>query len=185
MEEEELIEQLKRGNRDAKEIFVEKYSGFLFNVVFQVTRRKNLSEDIVENSLILALKEIKKFKKNSKLSTWVYRITVNRTKFELLMETRHKEYEKDAMEKTIDNPTPKEYKKDRKKDIIWQGMEHLNDREREIITLIDIEGMKYNKASEMLNVPVGTIRSRIARARQHLKEEIIKWNFFGSDLSNK
>jgi predicted DNA-binding protein (UPF0251 family) len=74
---------------------------------------------------------------------------------------------------------------DSKKEIIWKGMEYLSEQEREIITLIDIEGLHYNEASKLLGTPVGTVRSRINRARTHLKDVILRWNFFKGELSNK
>jgi RNA polymerase sigma-70 factor (ECF subfamily) len=185
MEEEELVKELKKGNREIEEFFIKKYSPFLFNVVFQVTRRRNLSEDIVEDAFLIAFRDIGKFKSNSSLSTWLYRIAVNRAKYVLFRSERQREWEKDAVEKGLSETVPEEYKKDSKKEIIWKGMEYLSEQEREIITLIDIEGLHYNEASKLLGTPVGTVRSRINRARTHLKDVILRWNFFKGELSNK
>ncbi len=185
MEEKELVEQLKKGDKEAEELFVEKYAPFIFNIIFQITRRKNLTEDVVQDVFLIALKDINKFGAGSALSTWLYRIAANRAKYILFREGRQKVWEKDAVEKRVIDNTPEEYKKDKLKEIIWKGMEFLNENEREIITLIDIEGMKYYEASKLLNIPVGTVRSRVARARERLRNIILKWNFFKEELSNK
>jgi RNA polymerase sigma-70 factor (ECF subfamily) len=73
---------------------------------------------------------------------------------------------------------PLEYSFDEKKKIIWEGMNRLSEEEREIITLVDIRGFSYEETSKMLDVPVGTVRSRLARSRDHLRDEILKMNFF-------
>jgi RNA polymerase sigma-70 factor (ECF subfamily) len=186
MEEKELIERLKRNDRKAQEEFVRKYSGFLFNVALQILRRKDLAEDVAEDTLLIGLKKIGSFRGKSKLSTWLYRIASNRAKQVILSEMR-----KDALkEKIADSPdandfVPSEYKKSRKKEIIWKGMEFLKDSDREIITLVDIQNLKYEEVAEILGVPIGTVRSRISRARERLKKIIEERNFFEGELSNK
>jgi len=188
MDEKIFVEKLKEGDRSAQELLVREYSSFLFNVVIQIVRRKSLAEDIVEDTLISAIDGIKHFKGKSSLKTWIYRIAVNKAKTVLTKEMRlDKLKEKIAEREKLYDPEeiPHEFSTDKKKAIIWQGMEHLNENEREIITLIDIEGMSYKEVSDLLGVPVGTIRSRISRAREHLKDIILKWNFFGVRVTNK
>ncbi len=188
MDEKTFIERLKAGDRSAQELLVREYSSFLFNVVIQIVRRKSLAEDIVEDALLSAINSIKRFKSESSVKSWMYRIAVNKAKTALTKETRlNRLKEKLAeQEKLYDfHDIPREFSTDKKKAIIWQGMEYLNENEREIITLIDIEGMSYKEVSALLGVPVGTVRSRISRAREHLKDIILKWNFFGMKVSNK
>ncbi len=187
MEENELIEKLKLGNREAQKELVRRYASFLFNVAMQITRRRDLAEDVAEETLITAIEKIGSFKGKSKLSTWLYRIASNKAKLVLIEETK-RESTKAKMKEAMENPyeeVPAEYGGNIKKRIIWEGMAYLTDVDREIITLIDIEGMKYEEAAELLGVPVGTVRSRISRAREHLKKIILERNFFGEDVSNR
>ncbi len=188
MNEKIFVEKLKEGNRSAQELLVSEYSSFLFNVVIQIVRRKSIAEDIVEDALLSAISSIKRFKGESSVKSWIYRIAVNKAKTALTKETRlDKLKEKLAEQEKLYDPDdiPREFSTDKKKAIIWQGMEHLNENEREIITLIDIEGMSYKEVSSLLGVPIGTVRSRISRAREHLKDIILEWNFFGVKVSNK
>ena len=188
MNEKIFIEKLKEGDRSAQELLVREYSSFLFNVVIQIVRRKSLAEDIVEDTLLSAISGIKHFKGESSVKSWIYRIAVNKAKTTLTKETRlDKLKEKITEQEKLYDPDeiPREFSTDKKKAIIWQGMEHLNENEREIITLIDIEGMSYKEVSALLGVPVGTVRSRISRAREHLKDIILEWNFFRVKVSNK
>ncbi len=184
MDEKELIKKLQQGDKNAEELFFKKYSPLIFNVAFQITRRRSIAEDVVQDAFLAAFKNIKKFKSASRLSTWLYRIAANRAKYVVAREEKQRKWEENAVEKSLPD-IPKEYEGNRLKEIIWLGMEELGENEREIITLIDIEGMKYEEASKLLNVPVGTVRSRISRARSHLKDIIMKRNFFEEGLSKE
>ncbi len=186
MDEKELIVKLKRNDRKAQEEFVRKYSGFLYNVALQILRRKDLAEDVVEDTLLIGLKKIGSFKGKSKLSTWLYRIASNRAKQVILSEIKEDTLkEKIADSSNVNDFMPSEYEKNRKKEIIWKAMELLKDSDREVITLVDIQNLKYEKVAEILGVPIGTVRSRISRARERLKKIIEERNFFEGELSNK
>ncbi len=186
MEEKELVESLKRNDKKAQEEFVKKYSGFIYNITLQILRRKDLAEDVTEDVLITALKKIGNFRGESKLSTWLYRIASNRSKQIIFSEIKEKSL-KERIAETIkqNDSVPSEYKKNKKKEIIWKGMELLKDSDKKIITLIDIQGLKYDEAAEILDIPIGTVRSRISRARERLKKIIEERNFFEKELSNK
>ncbi len=186
MDEENLIERLKRNDERAQEEFIKKYSGFLFNVALQILRRRDVAEDVAEDTLLIGLQKIKDFKGRSKLSTWLYRIAVNRAKQVILKEAREDSLKgKLVLMSQQTSFVPEEYRKDAKKEIIWRGMDLLKDREREIITLVDIYGLKYEEVAEILGIPIGTVRSRISRARERLKEIIEERNFFDTEISNK
>ena len=64
-------------------------------------------------------------------------------------------------------------------------MKHITAIEREAITLVDIQGLNYEEASELLAISVGTVKSRLFRAREHLRKEILKRNFFEGELSKE
>jgi len=186
MNEKELIEKLKGSDTTAQEYIVRKYKDFLFNSIFHVVRRREITQDVVEDTFIKAFKKIKQFNGKSLLSTWLYRIAMNTLKNELEKEGVRDRFKDNIKERT---PTehPEEYYRrgNEKKKIIWEGMAHITEIEREAITLVDIQGLSYEEVSDLLGIPTGTVRSRLARAREHLREEILKRNFFGVDLSKE
>jgi RNA polymerase sigma-70 factor (ECF subfamily) len=187
MNEKIFVEKLKSGDRSAQEALIREYSDFLFNVVIQIVRKKNLAEDIVEDTLVSVLENIKTFRGQSTLKTWIYRIAVNKARAALIKEERADKLKiKVAEHQKLYDPEeiPKGFSTDKKKEIIWRGMGFLNEMEREIITLVDIEGMSYEEVSHLLGIPIGTVRSRISRARAHLKDIILEWNFFKGEVSN-
>ncbi len=173
MEEEKLVKNLKQGDIEAREFLVVHTQSYLFNVIFQVVRDRALAEDILEETFLKAFKYIKSFKGESRLLTWLYRIAMNIAKEELKKEKRV-ELTKIPQDENI----PAEFTLDEKKKIIWEGLSHLSTEDREIITLIDIQGLPYDDVSYVLGIPEGTVKSRIARARDRLREEILKNNFF-------
>jgi RNA polymerase sigma-70 factor (ECF subfamily) len=173
MEEKELIERLKKGDVTAKEYLVREYQNLIFNAVFQVSRDKVIAEDVLQDTFIRAFKYISGFKSEANITTWLYRIAMNTLKDEL-----KKRKAVGISDNSISVDIPVEYSFDEKKKIIWEGMNRLSEEEREIIALVDIRGFSYEETSKMLDVPVGTVRSRLARSRDHLRDEILKMNFF-------
>ncbi|MGB9808916.1 MAG: RNA polymerase sigma factor [Caldanaerobacter sp.] len=173
MEEKELIERLKKGDIAAKEYLIREYQNLIFNAIFQVSRDKVIAEDALQETFLRAFKYIKGFKSNANITTWLYRIAMNTLKDEFKKRS-NMGVTNDSEVKDV----PLEYSFDEKKKIIWEGMNRLSEEEREIITLVDIRGFSYEETSKMLDVPVGTVRSRLARSRDHLRDEILKMNFF-------
>ena len=173
MEEKELIERLKKGDIMAKEYLVREYQNLIFNAVFQVSRDKIITEDVLQDTFIRAFKYIGGFKSKANITTWLYRIAMNTLKDEL-----KKRKAVGISDNSISVDIPVEYSFDEKRKIIWEGLKHLNEEEREVITLVDIRGFSYEETAKMLDVPVGTVRSRLSRSREHLREEILKMDFF-------
>ena len=173
MEEHELIERLKKGDLLAKEYLFRKYQNLIFNAIFQVSRQKIIAEDVLQETFLRAFKYIRGFKSEASITTWLYRIAMNALKDEL---KKHKTVS--IADTTTLQDTPNEYSFDEKKKIIWEGLNRLSEGEREIIALVDIQEFSYEEVSKMLDVPVGTVRSRLSRSREHLREEILKMDFF-------
>jgi len=173
MEEKEIIERLKKGDITAKECFVREYQNLIFNAIFQVSRDRVITEDVLQETFLRAFKYIKGFKSTANITTWLYRIAMNTLKDEF-KKRRNVGIPNGSKVKDV----PLEYSFDEKKKIIWEGLKHLSENEREIITLVDIRGFSYEETAKMLGVLVGTVRSRLARSREHLRDEILKMNFF-------
>jgi len=173
MEEKELIERLKKGDIAAKEHLIRDYQNLIFNAIFQVSRDKVIAEDALQDTFLRAFKYIRGFKGEANITTWLYRIAMNTLKDEF-KKRRNVDISSDSAVKDV----PVEYSFDEKKKIIWEGMKRLSEEEREVITLVDIRGFSYEETAKMLDVPVGTVRSRLSRSREHLREEILKMDFF-------
>lgn len=174
MDEKELIERLKRGDRDAKEILVRTTQDFLFNSVMQVCHDRSLAEDIVVDTYLFAFKYIKNFKSESSIKTWLYRIARN-TLYRHFSKIKNIELRddigkfKDSEEAFLDSEA---------KEMLYEALGKLEIDEREIITLIDIQGLSYEEVSEILGVPLGTVKSRLARVRDKLRNILKDMGYF-------
>ena len=173
MEEKELIERLKKGDIMAKEYLIREYQNLIFNAIFQVSRDKVIAEDALQDTFLRAFKYIRGFKGEANITTWLYRIAMNTLKDEF-KKRRNVDISSDSAVKDV----PVEYSFDEKKKIIWEGMKRLSEEERKGITLVDIRGFSHEETAKMLDVPVGTVRSRLSRSREHLRGEILKMDFF-------
>ncbi|MGC8575906.1 MAG: RNA polymerase sigma factor [Caldisericum sp.] len=174
MDESKLIELLKRGDKTAKEILVRSTQDFLFNSVMQICHDRNLAEDVVVDAYLYAFKYIKNFRGESSLKTWLYRIARN---------TLYKHYKKIKNIELSDNIST--FKDDKiesfysdRHELLFEAMKKLNLDEREIITLVDIEGLSYEETSEILGVPMGTVKSRLFRARDKLRNILKDMGYF-------
>ncbi|MGC8757518.1 MAG: RNA polymerase sigma factor [Caldisericaceae bacterium] len=174
MDEKELIRRLKRGDASAQEAFIRKYQDLIYGAIFQIARDADLSKDVLQEVFIKALKNINKFNEDAEISTWLYRIAMNTLNDELRQLNKVHPLTDDSP-KTIDSPI---YSFDEKKKIIFEGMGKLDENYREILSLVDIQGLSYEEASMLTGVPIGTVRSRLARAREKLRDIILDSNFF-------
>ncbi len=174
MDEQKIIDGLKIGDMKAKEFFVRKYQNLIYNAIFQVLRDRDLSMDVLEETFIRAFKYIKGFRGESELSTWLYRIAMNTLKDEAKKASRHNTIDENA----IEDKTPPEYALDDKKKMIWDALERIEEGDREVIALVDIKGLSYENASLLLGIPVNTLRSRLFRAREKLRLELGREEFF-------
>lgn len=173
MEESELIEQLKKGDRNAKEELVRQTHDFLFNSVFQLCHDRMVAEDVVVETYLLAFKNIKSFKGESTLRTWLYRIAknelmayFNKNKRYVVKDMSHEQAKKEAD------------LEDYEKALLLDAMEGLDIEDREVITLVDIDGLSYEDTSTMLGIPLGTVKSRIVRARDKLRTILKEKGYF-------
>ena len=174
MEEKELIERLKKGDRNAKEILVRTTQDFLFNSVLQVCHDRALAEDVVLDTYLYAFKYIKNFKGESSIKTWLYRIARN-TLYKHLNRIQNVEY-RDDVSKLKDEKAS--FLESDTKELLYEALEKLDIDEREIITLVDVEGLSYEEVSEIVGVPLGTVKSRLARVRDKLRAILKDMGYF-------
>lgn len=176
MEDMELV--LKCREEDNSEAFEEllvKYESKIYNTCFYMLKNKDDAMDAAQEVCIKIYKSINRFKGESKFSTWVYRITYN-TCIDYLKKRKDEISYDDVIsieihsENRVDNIIEsKELKLELKRCIL-----NLSNDFRTIIMLRDINGLSYQEIAQILNIEVGTVKSRISRAREALKKELIK-----------
>ena len=180
-DETELIKQAIKGDLDAFNRIVIIYQDQAYNLAFRLLADEALAEDAAQISFISAFQNIRSYRGGS-FRAWLLRIVANNCYDELRRQKRkptqplepahHNDVDHDAepawMVDTQDPPEEMVIRKELENRI--QGcIDKLPDEFRAVVILIDIQGMDYQEASQVVRSPVGTIRSRLARARQRLQ----------------
>ena len=184
--ENELVNKARKGDGDAFGQLMHRYNSFIYNVVIGLVKNQYDAQDITQESFFKAYRSLGSFRGDSKFSLWLYRIAVNTAKDFIRSASRRRtlplEPESDdddlpPMQIKDDSPMsePQEVlEAEERKNAVRKAISRLSDNHREIIIMRDIEGYSYEEIGEILNLELGTVKSRINRARNAVKEELIK-----------
>ena len=178
----QLVERVKQGDQKAFELLVYKYERKIERLVSRMVRDSDAVADIVQETFIKAYRALPNFRGEAQFYTWLYRIAVNTAKKFLLEEKRSPIYKdtinKDdetfsAEDRLIDIETPETVLAARQiSEAVNSAIEALPEELRQSITLREIEGLSYEEIAEAMGCPVGTVRSRIFRAREAIAKKL-------------
>jgi RNA polymerase sigma-70 factor, ECF subfamily len=175
-----LIERVRQGDTRAFEMLVVKYQRRIERLIGRMVRDVDLVQDIAQEAFIRAYRAIPQFRGDSAFYTWLYRIAVNTAKKALMelkrdplvseaaLATREDDDETSRVESELsDGETPESIMAGRQiAAAVNAAIEALSDDLRQAIVLREIEGLSYEEIAEVMNCPIGTVRSRIFRARE-------------------
>lgn len=168
-----LIAEVLDGNTAAFGELVRRYQDRLFNVAYRVLDNADDAADVVQDVFVNAYQSLGAFKGDSELFTWLYRIAFNTA---ISFKRRRRAVRLDAEEGGFDPPdrsldTAPEAGLERSEDerVLAAAMAKLSPEHRAVLVLKDIDGRKYEDIAEVMGVPIGTVRSRLHRARLELK----------------
>lgn len=178
-----LVERAQKGDKRAFELLVMKYQRKLGRLLSRMVRDAAEIEDITQESFIKAYRALPQFRGDSAFYTWLYRIAVNTAKNYLVARGRRaptttefssEEAEGfDDAELLRDIATPDaELQTKQIANAVNKAVEALPEELRTAITLREIEGLSYEEIAQMMDCPIGTVRSRIFRAREAIAEKI-------------
>ncbi len=181
--DQQLVARAQRGEKHAFELLVAKYQRKLARLIGRLVRDPAEVEDVAQEAFIKAYRALPQFRGESAFYTWLYRIGVNSAKNFLMNQGRRAptSTEKDAeeaetfeeAEQLRDNNTPESILMSRQvAETVNGAMARLPEELRTAITLREIEGMSYDEIADVMNCPIGTVRSRIFRAREAIAAEL-------------
>ena len=178
--DEELILLFQNSDRNAYSELVLRYKDKLKSFIFRFTNEMALAEDLAQDTLLKVYIKKDSYREIAKFSTWLYTIASNLAKTELRKKKRRGTYrfsdlDKDDMEFIARSPeedTGDEIGMKNDDKIIHQSLTELDDEFKNIIILRDIQELSYDEVSKILEIPLGTVKSRINRGRFKLKEII-------------
>ncbi len=170
-----LVQRAKAGDKGAFDLLVRKYQHRIAAVVSRFVRDYAECQDVVQDSFIRAYKSMPGFRGDSQFYTWMYRIAVNTAKNHLASRKRRPNADVELEDaEHIDggihiqnNDTPEhELLREEIAQVVSKALAQLPEDIRQAITLREMEGLSYEEIAEVMNTPVGTVRSRIFRARE-------------------
>lgn len=178
-----LVERAQRGEKAAFELLVAKYQRKLVRLLSRFIRDQNEVEDVAQEAFIKAYRALPSFRGDSAFYTWLYRIGINTAKNYLVAmgrraptvsETTSQDGEGNEESGQVpDYNTPENELMSRQiAETVNRAVDDLPEELRTAITLRELEGLSYEEIASMMNCPIGTVRSRIFRAREAIAEKL-------------
>ncbi len=175
-----LVKRAKAGDYQAFDLLVLKYQSRLISTAFKFVKDQQIAEDLVQDSFIKSFKSIGSFREDSTFYTWIYRITVNTSKNYLVSKKRKDELlqtdiskEENFVIEPKDKDTPEDlFHASQLYKIIIESLNGLGEDTKTALTLREFDGLSYEQIAEVVNCPVGTVRSRIFRGREVIDDAI-------------
>ena len=180
--DKELVKRVQKGEKGAFDLLVLKYEHKIVNLVMRYVRDPELALDISQEAFIKAYRALPRFRGDSAFYTWLYRIAVNTAKNYLAAQRRR------PMDIELDLQDPEQYGLHAKlkesdtpeglalsqelQDTLERAIAALPDDLRQAIILRELDGMSYEEIAQTMECPVGTVRSRIFRARDAIGKKV-------------
>ncbi len=181
--DQQLVERAQRGDKHAFELLVAKYQRRLSRLISRFVRDQAEVEDVTQEAFIKAYRALPAFRGESAFYTWLYRIGINTAKNYLLSLGRraptftlHDTEESEDFEEASllhETSTPENEMMSRQVvEVVNSSLQKLPDDLRTALTLREIDGLSYEEIAAVMDCPVGTVRSRIFRAREAVAENL-------------
>ncbi len=179
-----LVEAAREGDRRAYDLLVSRHQDAVYNLAYRMTGNRDDALELSQEALLKAWNALDRFGGNSSFFTWLYRIAINTT-LSARRKARRRQGQvsmqapggRDDDEATMQLPDPSpgaedEVDRQERRRLVQQAIGELDDEFRVVVVLRDIQQLSYDEISRFLDLPVGTVKSRIFRARTELKEKL-------------
>lgn len=180
--DKQLVARVQRGDKKAFDLLVLKYQHKIVGLVSRYLRDQDEVLDVTQEAFIKAYRALPRFRGDSQFYTWLYRIAINTAKNYLVSRSRRPPdtdidvaegefQDNSAVLRDIENPENVLATAQLEK-VIYRAIEDLPDELKVAVTLREFEGLSYEEIAEVMDCPVGTVRSRIFRARESIEKKI-------------
>ncbi len=182
--ESDLILELRAGAECAYETLIDRFEQPVFNIVSRIMDDPGDAADVVQEVFLKIFRNIGSFRQDSSLKTWIYRIALNEARNHRRWFTRHRRMEVGLDAEPGESKGYQDWLPDPRRSPFETALDHethalieaalanLNPRFREALVLREIEDLSYEEISEILDISLGTVKSRILRGRDALKKQL-------------
>jgi RNA polymerase sigma-70 factor, ECF subfamily len=183
LEEFELVEGLRSGDEWAYEALIRRFQHPVYNLVFRLLSDPSEANDVVQEVFLKVFRNVNSFRSQSSLKTWVFRIAVNEVHNQRRWFFRHRKQEvgleRDEEERgyqnTLPDPGPSPFQAavdEEAQEILEEALQSLSPTYRAAVILRDVEDLSYEEIATVLEVNLGTVKSRIMRGRDALRHAL-------------
>jgi len=182
--DQQLVERVQAGDKRAFDLLVLKYQHKIISLVGRYVRDQHEAMDVSQEAFIKAYRALKNFRGDSQFYTWLYRIAINTAKNYLVAKGRRppdqdvdvdEQADYGFAEAMTDAATPENLlARDELQEKVFATLENLPDDLKTALSLREFEGLSYEQIAEIMDCPVGTVRSRIFRAREAIDKVVVK-----------
>jgi len=182
--DQQLVERVQAGDKRAFDLLVLKYQHKIISLVGRYVKDHHEAMDVSQEAFIKAYRALANFRGDSQFYTWLYRIAINTAKNYIVSRSRRppdvdveaNEYgDYGSADVMADVDTPENLlARDQLQDKVFSTLDKLPDDLKTALTLREFEGMSYEEIAQVMGCPVGTVRSRIFRAREAIDKEVAK-----------
>ena len=177
-----LVERVQNGDKHAFDLLVRKYQHKLISVISRYVNDWSECQDVAQEAFVRAYRAIGSFRGDAQFYTWIYRIAINTAKNWLVSQGRRPPTEDVAVEDAVqfdgatrlhESATPeRELMREEIERTVFATVEALPEELKVAITLREVDGLSYEEIAEAMSCPIGTVRSRIFRAREAIDEQL-------------
>jgi RNA polymerase sigma-70 factor, ECF subfamily len=180
--DQQLVQRVQKGDKSAFDLLVLKYQHRVLKLVSRFVNDAAEAQDVAQDAFLKAYRALPSFRGDSAFYTWLYRIAINTAKNTLVSNRRRpvdfdldlqdpEQYERHARLKDVDTPEGVLLTEEIR-EVVEHAMAQLPEDLRTAIVLREIEGLSYEEIAEAMDCPVGTVRSRIFRAREAIDKRL-------------
>ncbi|TGD74657.1 RNA polymerase sigma factor RpoE [Mangrovimicrobium sediminis] len=180
--DQQLVARVKKGDSRAFDLLVLKYQHKIFGLISRYVHDADEVQDVAQEAFIKAYRALPKFRGDSQFYTWLYRIAVNTAKNHLVSRSRRppgtdveasdaENYEGGAALRDIESPEQALYGEELRA-VVESAISNLPDELKTAVTLREFDGLSYEDIADIMDCPVGTVRSRIFRAREAIDLQV-------------
>jgi RNA polymerase sigma-70 factor (ECF subfamily) len=180
--DQQLVQRVQKGDRSAFDLLVLKYQHRVLKLVSRFVNNTAEAEDVAQDAFLKAYRALPSFRGESAFYTWLYRIAINTAKNSLVANRRRPvdfdldlqdpdQFDRHARLKEVDTPE-RVLLTEEIRQVVEGAMEQLPEDLRTAIVLRELDGLSYEEIAEAMDCPVGTVRSRIFRAREAIDKRL-------------